>query len=78
MRYWNDQPELYDEIVTNALPEPWKSKVQNEEITLDDIPNDIRFKAAIEGEQDYWGDLTDQIHERFKERLYEVSNERKG
>ena len=66
MRYWSDNPELYDEITTEALPEPWKEKVVNGVIELSDVPDDVLFGAAMEGEKEYWAGLVDDAMMRIK------------
>jgi len=68
MSYWSNNPELYDEIITKALPEPWLSRVESGEIELEDVPKDIRYHAAIEGEQNYWADRADAAWQREKAR----------
>jgi len=60
MSYWSHNPELYDEITTNALPEEWKDRVESGKIELEDVPENIRYEAAIEGERDYWGSRVDE------------------
>jgi len=64
MSYWNNHPEVLDEIITNALPEPWLTLVGLGEIKLSDVPDEIFFKAAVEGEADYWGGKADEAKER--------------
>ena len=59
MRYWNNNPELLDEITIQAIPEDWKDKVDSGEIDLMDIPEKIRDHAMLEGERDYWATLAD-------------------
>lgn len=66
MSYWSNNPELYDEIITNALPEPWHTRVIEGEIDLTDVPGDIFQKAAIEGEREYWSGLADQVKAQKK------------
>lgn len=60
MSYWAEYPELLEEITINFLPKEWREKVENEEIDLYDVPQDIRDKAMLEGEQDYWGGRIDE------------------
>jgi hypothetical protein len=33
--------------------------VESEEIELNDVPDDVRFKAMQEGEEDYWSGRAD-------------------
>jgi len=68
MRYWSNNPELYDEIATNALPEPWKTQVLNDEIELSDVPDKILYKARLEGERNYWASLSDRAYDEKKAR----------
>jgi len=68
MRYWSNNPELYDEIATNALPEPWKTQVLNDEIELSDVPDKILYKARLEGERNYWASLSARAHDEEKAR----------
>lgn len=58
--FWSNHPELYDEITINHLPEEWKEKVENG-MDLYEVPEDIRFKAAMEGEREYWAGLVDRM-----------------
>jgi len=60
MSYWSHNPELLDEITLKALPKKWRDKVESEEIDLYTVPEDIRDKAIIEGEKDYWAELSDR------------------
>jgi len=66
MSYWSHNPELYDEIITKALPEEWREKVENGEIELTDVPKDIFYRAAVEGEREYWAGLADDAKMRRK------------
>jgi hypothetical protein len=66
MSWASHNPELYDEIITGALPEPWKSRVENDEIELTDVPQEIFYKAEQSGTADYWGGLIDEAKERRK------------
>ena len=68
MSYWSHNPELLDEITTEALPEPWKSQVLADEIELSDVPQDIRLKAMLEGEREYWADVADQARKERRLR----------
>lgn len=70
MSYWSHNPELYDEIITKALPVEWRKRVESDEIGLDEVPGDIFYEAATEGEADYWGSKIDEammIYETRKE-----------
>jgi hypothetical protein len=66
MSYWSNNTELLDKITAEALPEPWRTQVESDEINLLDVPVEIRDKAMIEGERDYWANMTDWVHERAK------------
>jgi len=66
MSYWNKHPEKLEEITIDFLPEPWKTRVKSEEIELDTVPEDIRFKAMTEGTEDYQANLVDQAMFRVK------------
>jgi len=66
MSYWNNNPELLDEITLNSLPEEWKEKVESGEIALYDVPEDVISKAMSEGEREYWADQIDEIRTRAK------------
>jgi hypothetical protein len=67
MSYWSHNPELLDEITARALPEPWKTRVEEEEIDLCDVPESIRDKAMDRGVEDYWGDRIDAAYEQHKD-----------
>ena len=67
MSYWSHNPELYDEITIKALPEKWRDLVESGEIELEEVPEDVRYKATIEGEGDYWGSKIDEAMMRRKE-----------
>lgn len=60
MSYWSHSPELLEEITIRFLPKEHREKVEKEEIDLYDVPQDIRAKAMLEGEQDYWGGRIDE------------------
>ena len=66
-RFWHNNAELYDEITTKALPDEWKDKVESGEVDIYDVPEDIRFKAACEGEEDFWASQVDEAMMRMKE-----------
>ncbi len=75
MSYWNKHPEKLDEITIDFLPEPWKTQVKSEEIELCDVPEDVRFKAMQEGEEDYWAGITSHAMDMHKaQREDELSN----
>jgi len=65
-RFWSNNVELYDEITTKALPEEWRGKVESGEIDICDVPEDVRFRAACEGEADYWATQIDAVKTRRK------------
>jgi len=66
MSYWSHNPELYDEIITKALSEEWREKVESGEVELTDVPEDIFYRAAVEGEREYWAELADDAKMRRK------------
>jgi len=68
MSYWSNNPELYDEITIKALPEEWREKVESDEIELSDVPEEIQYKARIEGEREYWAGRVDEAWMQEKER----------
>ena len=67
MRFWNNNPELYDEITIKFPPDEWKDKIESGEIEICDVPEDIRYKAAIEGERDFWASRVDEARMKAKE-----------
>jgi len=67
MSYWSHNPELLDEITTNFLPEPWKTKVLEGEILCSDIPNEILLPVVTKAVEDYWGSMIDEATMRKKE-----------
>lgn len=69
MSFWSHNVELYDEVITNALPDEWKDRVESGEIELSDVPEDVVYKAAVSGEEDYWGTRIDEAVMKKKERL---------
>lgn len=68
MSYWSHNPELLDEITTEALPEEWREKVESGEIELIEVPVEIRDKAMLEGEKEYWAGRIDEVKTQLKER----------
>jgi hypothetical protein len=38
---------------------------------VSDVPDEIHYKAAIEGERDYWGDMADAAKERYELEQFE-------
>ena len=60
MSLWAHQPEKLDEVTIEHLPLFWKNKVLSEEIELEGVPEDIRFKAMDEGVAEFHSDLIDQ------------------
>jgi hypothetical protein len=69
MSYWSDHPELLDEITIKFLPADWKEEVESGRAWLEDVPEDIRFRAMDEGIADYWGTKADEAKLRFKENF---------
>ena len=59
-RWAANNPELYDELATRALPDPWREKVESGEIEIRDVPEDIQQQAYTDGEVDYWDGLASQ------------------
>ena len=68
-------PELYDEITIKALPEPWRTRVEEGEIELCDVPEDVRYKAAIEGERDHFADMVDTAKQQYKSDVITMGKE---
>ena len=66
MSYWNNHIKEMDKIIAENLPEEWKEKLTAGEIELCDVPSDVRCEAFKKGEPDYWGGMTDAIHERVR------------
>jgi len=66
--FWSNNVELYDEITIKALPDEWRDKVESGEIDIVDVPEDVRFKAACEGEEDFWATRIDEARMRAKEK----------
>lgn len=60
MSWASNNPELYDELAINNLPEPWKAQVESGEIELSDVPEDILMKAYSGAEEDYGERLAGQ------------------
>jgi hypothetical protein len=68
MSYWSHNPELLDEITIRALPDFWRDRIESGEIELEDVPEKIRDKAMLEGEQDYWASKIDYAYETMKDK----------
>jgi len=68
MSYWSHNPELLDEITVEALPDEWRNKIDAGEIVLLDVPEEIRDKAMLEGEKEYWADQMDNAKMQMKGR----------
>ena len=66
MSWASHNPELYDEIITGALPAEWQDRVESGEVDLADVPVEIWEKAERGGMADYWGGLIDAEKERRK------------
>lgn len=66
MSYWNNHVEKMEEIIADNLPPIWKVLLMNNEVTLDEIPAEIKMLAFRKGEEAYWADKTDESHERGK------------
>ena len=65
---WRDNPELLDELTGRNLPEPWKTRVAEGQIELNDVPDDVRSKAMGEASVDYVSSRADYVYEIMKER----------
>jgi hypothetical protein len=64
---WSDHnPELLDELTIKHLPQPWKKRVEDGVIELDQVPDVIRGKAMDEGLIDHHSSLIDAAKERRK------------
>lgn len=74
MSFWNKDPELYEEVTINALPNEWKEKLDRGEIGLQDIPGDVIHKASMEGTEDYLAGLNEHTYEQVKGRLHAHSS----
>ena len=74
MSYWSHNPELYDEIITNALPEPWQTQVIEGEIELTDVPDDVFLKAEVNGTADYWGSKIDEAMMQHEDDVLRKEN----
>ena len=58
-------PELYEELTTEALPWLWRTWVENELIDLYDVPDYIRDKASLRGMESYFSGLADGLESRM-------------
>ena len=67
MSYWSHNVEELDRITIEALPEPWKSRCENGDIYVDDVPQSIRLNAMDIGIKNYWSDRIDEADMRRKE-----------
>lgn len=67
-RYWANNPELLDEITIQNLPESWFSRVSSDEITLQDVPDDVLTKAMLEGEAEHWASKADAAKETLGDK----------
>jgi hypothetical protein len=59
MSFGSRNPELLDEITIDALPEPWKTMVIEDEIDLYAVPDHIYGKAMSDGLANYWSKQID-------------------
>lgn len=66
MSYWSHNPELLDEVTINMLPNPWKEKVENDEIELEDVPEKIRDAAMLNGTRDHFERLMESAMNRVE------------
>ena len=53
MSYWSHHPELLDRITTEALPEPWRKKVEDEDLDLLEVPEDVLYCAMDEATREW-------------------------
>jgi len=75
MSWASHNPELYDEILTNALPEPWRTRVIEGEIELCDVPEDIRYKNSEAAVADHFAGLVDDAKMRYKNDVVQIGQE---
>ena len=68
MSFWSHNPELLDELTIKFLPDPWKSQIENDEINLNDVPDDVIGKAMTAGEEDFWADQIEAAKMRMENR----------
>ena len=61
MSYWSHNPELLDRITTEALPSPYKERVESGEMELTDVPHGILSIAMNDGIADYWAGQADRM-----------------
>ena len=61
MSFWSHNPELLDRITTEALPSPYKERIENGDMELSDVPDKIACKAMDEGIADYWAGQADRM-----------------
>lgn len=65
--YWyKEKPEILAERTIELLPEPWKTKVEKEEIDLYDIPEDILMKTMEEASTDLTAGMADHVYDMHK------------
>ena len=63
MSFWSRNSDLLDEVTAEALPSPYKEKVENGEMELYDVPHDILTVAMNDGIADYWAGQADRMKE---------------
>jgi len=68
MSFGSHNPELLNEITVKALPKEWRNRVESDEIDVCDIPENIRDKAMLEGEADFWGSQIDEAMMRARDK----------
>jgi hypothetical protein len=73
MSWASDNPELYEEMVSERLPEPWRTQVIEGEIYIGNVPINILTKAASEAEEDYFSSKVDAAVARNEDRMIEKS-----
>lgn len=68
MSYWDNNIEKMEEIISKNLPPIWKVLLMNDEVTLDEIPAEVKMLAFRKGEPDYWGNKIDEAEMRLEDR----------
>lgn len=68
MNYWAHNVEKAEEIIVENLPPRWKVLLMNDEVTLDEIPAEIKMLAFRKGEKSYWASKVDEAEALLGDR----------